>query len=153
MLARCPTNGLYYVRETEKSRRTFLGDGWLNTGDLFVQDEKDYFWYRGRDDDMVKVSGVWVSPLEIERHLEKHPSVKECVVLGIEGKDKLTTTKAYVVLRAGIEASENTANELKEFCKRQLAPYKFPRLVEFLPELPKTGQGKIDKRLLRSSGQ
>jgi benzoate-CoA ligase family protein len=153
LLARCPANGLLYVRETEKSRRTFLSDGWLNTGDLFVQDEKDYFWYRGRGDDMVKVSGVWVSPLEIERCLEKHPSVKECVVLGIEGKDKLTTTKAYIALHAGTAASQDTANELKEFCKKQLAPYKFPRLVEFLPELPKTGQGKIDKRLLRSSGE
>jgi len=150
MHARCPANGLYYVRETEKSRRTFLGD-WLNTSDLFIQDEKDYFWYCGRDDEMVKVSGVWVSPLEIEGHLEKHPSVKECVVLGIEGKDKLTTTKAFVVLHTGIKASEDTANDLKEFCKKQLAPYKFPRLVEFLSELPKTGQGKIDKRLLRSS--
>ena len=152
MFVRCPASGLYYVRDTEKSRRTFLGEGWINTGDVFAQDEADYFWYRGRADDMLKVSGVWVSPLEIERCLEKHPSVKECVVLGTADKDDLTTTKAYVVLHAQAEVSQKTADVLKDFCKKQLAPYKYPRLIEFLNELPKTGQGKVDKRLLRGRG-
>jgi acyl-coenzyme A synthetase/AMP-(fatty) acid ligase len=149
MLVRCPAGGLYYVRDPEKSKTTFIGNGWIDTGDVFVQDDKDYFWYRGRADEMVKVSGVWVSPLEIERCLEKHPSVKECVVLGLEDKDSLITTKAFVALHPGIEASKSTMETLKEFCKKELAPYKYPRMIEFLGELPKTGQGKIDKRQLR----
>jgi benzoate-CoA ligase family protein len=149
MRARCPAGGLYYVRDPEKSKTTFVGNGWIDTGDVFVQDDKDYFWYRGRVDEMVKVSGVWVSPLEIERCLEKHPSVRECAVLGLEDKDRLITTKAFVTLQPEVKASKTTVEELKEFCKKALAPYKYPRVIEFLGELPKTGQGKIDKRQLR----
>lgn len=157
LLVRSDAAGLYYVNEHEKSKTTFLGDEWVNTGDVFVQDEDDYFWYRGRADDMVKVSGVWVSPLEIERALQECPSVKECVALGIKDKDGLIKIKAFVVpthgmkagTKAGAKALADMQDELKRFCRERLAPHKIPRAVEFMEELPKTGQGKIDRRLLR----
>jgi benzoate-CoA ligase family protein len=149
--------GLYYVREREKSNATFLGDEWVNTGDVFVQDVDDYFWYVGRADDMVKVSGVWVSPLEIEKVLQECPRVKECVVLGIKDGDGLIKIKAFVVpahdtkagTTAGAKALADMQDELKLFCRERLAPHKIPRAMEFMQELPKTGQGKIDRRLLR----
>ena len=124
-------------------------DGWVNTNDLFREDEEGYFWYAGRADDLLKVSGVYVAPLEIEECLEKHPSVKECVVLGLEDADGLMKTKAFIALDDGVEQSDELTNELKAFCKENLAPYKSPKVIEFLEELPKTGQGKIDKRKLR----
>ena len=152
MRVQCPSSGLYYVRDQGKSQSTFAGEGWINTGDVFVQDEKDYFWYRGRIDEMVKVSGVWVSPLEVERCLEKHPAVRECAVLGLQDNDGLTKTKAFIVLRFGTAPSEQMTDVLKDFCKEQLASHKYPRVIEFLNELPKTGQGKIDRRQLRDRG-
>ena len=141
--------GLYYVDEHDKSRTTFLGDEWVNTGDIFVQDEDDYFWYLGRADEMVKVSGVWVSPLEVERNLQACPGVKECVALGIRDGDGLTKIKAFVVLEDGARAVAESEGELKRYCRERLAPHKIPRTIEFMDELPKTGQGKIDRRLLR----
>lgn len=152
LMARCDAASLYYVRDHEKSKATFLGDDWINTGDMFRQDERDYFWYLGRSDEMVKVSGVWVSPLEIERSLQTHSDVKECVVFGLEDRDGLIMIKASVVLNQVTKRSEKMADELKKFCKKNLASYKYPRVVEFLNELPKTGQGKIDKRQLRERG-
>ena len=149
LLARSDASGLYYVREHEKSKATFLGDEWVNTGDLFVQDADDYFWYLGRADDMVKVSGVWVAPLEVERTLQQCPSVKECAVLGIADQDGLTKLSAFVVLRDGGSPGAETREELRRFLKESLAPYKVPRAIEFLEELPKTGQGKIDRQRLR----
>jgi len=141
--------GTGYYLDHEKSKRTFIGNDWLNTGDIFRQDEDDNFYYVGRGDDLVKVSGVWISPFEMETHLQKHEKVKECAVIGIPDKDGLIKTKAYVVLNEGIEGSESLKNELTAFFKEKLAPHKYPRAIEFLPELPKTGQGKIDRRLLR----
>lgn len=158
LLVRSDAAGLYYVNEHEKSKATFLGDEWVNTGDVFVQDEDDYFWYQGRADDMVKVSGVWVSPLEIERTVQECPGVKECVVMGIRDKDGLIKTKAFVVPTQGIrrtdvaKAPADVQDELMRFCRERLAPHKIPRTVEILDELPKTGQGKIDRRLLRERG-
>ena len=99
----------YYVREHEKSRTTFLGDEWVNTGDVFVQDEDDYFWYVGRADDMVKVSGVWVSPLEIERACRSVHGVKECVVLGMKDRDGLMKIKAFVVPADDVNAGARAA--------------------------------------------
>jgi len=156
-LVRSDAAGLYYVREHEKSRTTFLGDEWVNTGDVFVQDENDYFWYVGRADDMVKVSGVWVSPLEIERTLQECPRVKECAVLGIKDGDGLIKIKAFVVPTHGMKAGTRALakalpdmqDELTRFCRERLAPHKIPRTMEFMEELPRTGQGKIDRRLLR----
>jgi len=149
LLIRADSVGVGYHLEHEKTKRTFLGDDWLNTGDVFRQDGDDNFYYIGRGDDLIKVSGVWISPLQIEAHLQTHDKVKECVVLGIADKDGLTKTKAYVVLCAGGEGSESLKNELVAFCKEKLGGHKYPRTIEFLPELPKTGQGKIDKLRLR----
>ncbi len=151
LLTRSDAAGQYYVREHEKSKTTFLGDEWINTGDIFSQDEQDYFWYVGRADEMVKVSGVWVSPLEIERTLQASPLVKECAVLGIKDGDGLLKIQAFVVLKDGASASADMPNELTRFCRERLAPHKIPRAFGILDELPKTGQGKIDRRALRES--
>lgn len=145
---RSEASGAYYHLEHEKTKKTFIGNDWVNTNDLFREDENGYFWYGGRADDLIKVSGVYVSPLEIEKCLETHPAVRESVVLGIKDKDGLAKTKAFVVLNESYEDSERMVDELKEFCKQKMAPYKSPRFVEFVSELPKTGQGKIDKRRL-----
>ena len=145
---RSDASGSYYHLEHEKTKKTFLGNDWINTNDLFKEDEKGNFWYEGRADNLIKVSGVYVSPLEIEKCLETHPAVRETVVLGIKDKDGLAKTKAFVALNDGYEASEGMAENLKEFCKQKMAPFKSPRSVEFMKELPKTGQGKIDKRSL-----
>ncbi len=148
---RSDCSGLYYVRDHEKSRTTFLGNEWVNTGDLFTQDENDYFWYVGRADDMVKISGVWISPLEIERGMQEHADVKEVVALGMRDEDGLIKLKAFVAMNDGTKISAETPDELKRFCKETMAPHKFPSAIEFMDELPKTGQGKIDRRLLRES--
>ncbi|MBW1802094.1 MAG: benzoate-CoA ligase family protein [Deltaproteobacteria bacterium] len=150
LLCRSVAAALSYVREHEKTLSTFLGNEWINTGDIFQKDENDYFWYLGRADDMVKVSGVWVSPLEIERCLQKHPNVRECAVMGLRDEDGLTKLKAFVALEKESDILDDTADELKNYCNTNLASYKYPRYIEFMEELPKTGQGKIDKRELRS---
>jgi len=149
LLTRSDAAAQYYVREHEKSKATFLGDEWINTGDIFIQDEQDYFWHVGRADEMVKVSGVWVSPLEVERALQECPRVRECAALGIKDGDGLTKIQAFVALRDGAEGTADVQDELKRFCRERLAPHKIPRSFDFLDELPKTGQGKIDRRVLR----
>ncbi len=152
LMVHCDAAGLYYERDHEKSKSTFVGDDWVNTGDVFREDDEGNFWYVGRADEQVKISGVWVSLLEIEGCLQSHPLVRECVVLGLEDADSLIKSKAFVTLQAGAEASEHTANELVAFCKTKMASYKYPRFIEFISELPKTGQGKIDKLKLRERG-
>jgi benzoate-CoA ligase family protein len=149
LLTRSDASAQYYVREHEKSKVTFLGDEWINTGDIFLQDDDDYFWYVGRADETVKVSGVWVSPLEIERTLHECARVKECAVLGIKNRDGLMKIQTFVVLNDGARPSTDITDELKRFCSDRLPPHKVPKIFEFLDELPKTGQGKIDRRLLR----
>jgi benzoate-CoA ligase family protein len=149
LLTRSDASAQYYVREHEKSKATFLGDEWINTGDIFIQDERDYFWHVGRADEMVKVSGVWVSPLEVERVLQECPSVKECAVMGIKDGDGLTKIQAFVALRDGARGAAGMQDELQRFLRARLAPHKIPRSFDFLDELPKTGQGKIDRRVLR----
>ncbi|MDP2643393.1 MAG: benzoate-CoA ligase family protein [Desulfobacterales bacterium] len=150
LMARTGAAAIHYVRDHEKSLSTFTGNGWIDTGDLFRQDENNYFWYLGRADDMVKISGVWVSPLEIERCLQTHPDVKECAVMGLEDQDGLTKLKAFIVMEKNAPAADNPAGDLIDFCKKNLATYKYPRFTEFMDELPKTGQGKIDRRELRT---
>jgi benzoate-CoA ligase len=149
LLARVPAAGLQYVRERDKSRATFLGNDWINTGDLFIQDENDYFWFVGRANELIKVSGVWVSPFEVEQTLQTSPHVKECAVMGVEDENGLMNIWAYVALKDGIKPAIEVSKELKRFCKIRLAPHKFPRVIEFANELPKTGSGKIDRLLLR----
>lgn len=146
--ARSDASGFCYHMEHEKTKTTFVGNDWVNTNDLFREDENGYFWYGGRADDLIKVSGVYVAPLEIEQCLQAHPMVKEAVVLGVKNTDGLAKTKAFVVLNEGFEADSRTEDELRTFCREKLAPYKVPRQIAFMRELPKTGQGKIDKRAL-----
>lgn len=142
-------SGTYYFNEPEKSRTTFPGDKWVNTSDLFQEDAEGYFWCMGRADSMMKISGVYVSPLEVENCFEKHPAVLECAVLGIKDEDGLTKAKIFVVLREGFKATEETAQELRSFGREKLAVYKVPRTFEFMQQaLPKTGPGKIDRQKL-----
>jgi benzoate-CoA ligase len=134
-----------YWGNREKSRETFQG-GWTKSGDKYVRDADGYYTYSGRSDDMLKVSGIWVSPFEVEATLMQHPAVLECAVIGTEDAEHLTKTKAFVVVKPGQTAS---ADELKAFVKERLAPYKYPRAIEFLDELPKTATGKIQRFRLR----
>ena len=149
LMVRSDSSAQSYVREHEKSKLTFPGDEWINTGDLFRQDDKGYFWHMGRADDMVKVSGIWVSPQEIEQCIQTWPTVKECAALGVNDKDGLTMIKAFVVLKDGAIPAADEPEQVKRYCKTKLDPRKYPAVLEIIHDLPKTGQGKIDRRLLR----
>ncbi len=139
---------LCYWNAHEKSKETFAGD-WCTSGDQFHVDEDGYYWYHGRTDDMLKVSGVFVAPAEIENCLLQHEAVLECAVVGHEA-DGLVKPKAFVVLREGFEAGDQTAEDIKQFVKTNIAIYKYPRWVEFVPSLPKNDRGKIDRKKLKT---
>ena len=134
-----------YWGQLEKSRATFQGE-WTKSGDKYSVDANGNYVYAGRSDDMLKVSGIYVSPFEVEATLMQHPAVLESAVIGREDADGLTKTKAFVVLKDGKSVSEE---ELKAFVKEKLAAYKYPRFIEFLSELPKTATGKIQRFRLR----
>jgi benzoate-CoA ligase len=134
-----------YWGNREKSRETFLGD-WTKSGDKYVRNADGTYTYGGRSDDMLKVSGIYVSPFEVESTLVQHPAVLEAAVIGVNDEQGLTKTKAFVVLKPGAEASEA---DLKAFVKERLAPYKYPRHIEFVTDLPKTATGKIQRFKLR----
>jgi len=148
LMAKGDCAGFQYWHDTEKSRKTFRGD-WVYTDDLFKRDKGGNFYFCGRRDDLLKVSGYFVSPLEIEGCIQTHPYVAECAVVGIKDRDGLDKTKAFVVLRDGVIVSESTADELREYAKEKLSPYKYPRFIEFVDELPKTGLGKVDRLQLK----
>jgi benzoate-CoA ligase len=135
-----------YWGNREKSRDTFQG-AWTKSGDKYVRNADGSYTYAGRSDDMLKVSGIYVSPFEVESTLVQHPSVLEAAVIGVPDAQGLTRTKAFVVLKTGAQATEA---ELQAFVKDRLAPYKYPRLIEFLAELPKTATGKIQRFKLRA---
>jgi benzoate-CoA ligase family protein len=137
-----------YWNKHEQTKQTIEG-GWLRTGDKYTQDADGYYWYAGRSDDMLKVGGQWVSPVEVENALLQHPDVQECGVVGREDHDALVKPMAFVVLRAGVEASDVRGVELEQWVRTRLADYKRPRWVAFLPELPKTATGKIQRFKLR----
>ena len=126
-----------------------MRDGWIWTGDRFREDEDGYFYFEGRADDLIKVSGQWIHPLEVERSLAEHPAVSECAVLGVEDANRLMSLKAWVALRPGHLPGPVTTRALQEFVKQRLLPYKYPRAIEYLEVLPKTGTGKIDRQGLR----
>ena len=140
-----PSSALMYWGNREKSRETFQG-AWTKSGDKYVRNADGTYTYSGRSDDMLKVSGIYVSPFEVEATLVQHPAVLECAVIGKEDEEGLTKTKAFVVLKPGHQVDEAT---LKAFVKERLAPYKYPRFIEFLTELPKTATGKIQRFRLR----
>jgi benzoate-CoA ligase family protein len=141
-----PTVALEYYGAPEKTARTFHGDT-LRTEDLFVRDPDGFFSYRGRADDMLKVGGVWVAPSEVEHCLIGHPAVVECAVVGHLDEGGLVRPRAYVVPRGDGSAELEAA--LREYVRAELAPYKVPRDVRFVSELPKTANGKLDRRALR----
>ena len=140
-----PSAALMYWGNREKSRETFQGT-WTKSGDKYVCNSDGSYTYSGRSDDMLKVSGIYVSPFEVESTLVQHSAVLEAAVIGVPDADGLTRTKAFVVLKAGAQATED---ELKAFVKERLAPYKYPRQIEFVGELPKTATGKIQRFRLR----
>jgi benzoate-CoA ligase len=139
----------YYWNKHEKTKETLFGS-WIQTGDKYYQDEDGYFWYSGRADDMLKVGGIWVSPIEVEATLVRHPAVLEAAVVGAEDTDRLVKPKAFVVLKAEASGGDALADELKAFVKDKIAPYKYPRWIEFVTDLPKTATGKIQRFKLRT---
>ncbi len=139
---------LCYWQAHEKSKETFAGD-WCTTSDQFTRDAEGYFWYGGRTDEMLKVSGVFVSPTEVENCLLEHEAVLECAVVGYQDEDGLTKTKAFLVLNEGFAQSDDLARLIQEFVKTRLAMYKYPRRVVFVESLPKNDRGKIDRKSLK----
>jgi benzoate-CoA ligase family protein len=139
----------FYWNKHEKTKESLVGH-WIQTGDKYYQDEDGYFWYCGRSDDMLKVGGIWVSPVEVEAALAGHPAVLEAAVVGQEDADRLVKPKAYVVLKDPTSASPGLDEELRAFVKAKIAPYKYPRWIEFVAELPKTATGKIQRFKLRA---
>lgn len=142
------SNAPCYWNRPDKTAETMREDGWIYTGDRFVRDAEGFHFFQGRADDLVKISGQWVYPLEVELCLADHPLVRECAVLAAEGADRLTTLQAFVVLAGREGGSEETTRLLQEYVKGRLLPYKYPRVVVYLDELPKTGSGKIDRQSL-----
>lgn len=141
---RGPSIGTGYWNNREASNRTFVG-GWLRTGDKYVRDPNGYYHFAGRSDDMLKVGGIWVSPFEVESALMEHPQVREAAVIGAADAESLVKPKAFVVLKEPGAASAALAEELQEFVKRRVAPYKYPRWIEFRAELPRTATGKLKR--------
>ena len=137
-----------YWNRRDQTRATIEGE-WIRTGDKYSQDDEGYFCYAGRCDDMLKVGGIWVSPMDVENALIEHSAVLECGVIGRYDHDRLIKPAAYVVLRDGIVGSPELAASLREFVRGKLADYKRPRWVEFVPSLPKTATGKIQRFRLR----
>ena len=140
-----PSSALMYWNNREKTRDTFQGV-WTKSGDKYSRDADGYYTYAGRNDDMLKVSGIYVSPFEVESTLVQHPAILEAAVIGKQDTDGLTKTKAFIVLKPG---QSLTPEEVKAFVKERLAPYKYPRFIDFVPELPKTATGKIQRFRLR----
>jgi len=149
---RGPSAALHYWANRTQSRATFQGE-WTKSGDKYVREPDGYYVYAGRADDMLKVSGQYVSPFEVEGVLVRHPAVLEAAVIGRTDADGLTRTKAFVVLKPGHAAEAALAETLKAFVKDKLAPYKYPRDIEFVAELPKTATGKIQRFRLREREQ
>ena len=142
---RGPSAAMMYWGNRAKTRETFQG-GWTKSGDKYVRNSDGTYTYAGRSDDMLKVSGIYVSPFEVEATLVQHPAVLEAAVIGVPDVEGLTKTKAFVVLKSG---ATTTDTELKAFVKDHLAPYKYPRIIQFVEELPKTATGKIQRFRLR----
>jgi benzoate-CoA ligase len=149
---RGPSSALMYWQDRAKSDSTFQG-GWTRSGDKYERDGDGYYVYSGRSDDMLKVSGQYVSPFEVEATLVQHPAVLEAALIGVSDEQGLTRPKAYVVLKQADGAGDALADELKQFVKAKLAPHKYPRLLEFVAELPKTATGKIQRFRLRELEQ
>ncbi|MGB3288038.1 MAG: benzoate-CoA ligase family protein [Burkholderiaceae bacterium] len=145
---RGPSAALMYWHNRSKSQETFLGH-WLKSGDKYTRDADGYYTYAGRSDDMIKVSGQYVSPIEVENTLSQHGAVLEAAVIGVADHDGLMKTTAYVVLRNGETGDSAIEHELQAYVKEHLAPFKYPRNIHFIDDLPKTATGKIQRFRLR----
>jgi len=143
-----PSTAQCYWNRTALSQERMRGR-WFFTGDKYTVDEDGYYWYAGRSDDMFRVSGQWVSPIEVECALIEHPRVLEAAVVAFEEATQLHTPKAFVVLRTGFSGSAELARELQDFVKQRIMPHTYPRHIEFVKELPKTAAGKVLRYKLR----
>jgi len=141
-VAQCYWNRRALTKERMRGR-------WFFTGDKYSVDEDGYFYYAGRSDDMFRVSGQWVSPIEVEATLIEHPCVLEAAVIAFEEETGLHTPQAFIVLKNGYAESKELMRELQDFVKQRITPYKYPRRIEFLDELPKTAAGKVLRYKLR----
>ena len=150
LIVRGPSAADGYWNQRDRSRRTFRGE-WTHTGDIYVRDADGYYRYNGRNDDMLKVSGIWVSPFEVEEALAGHPAVLEAAVVGHRDDDGLVKPRAFVVLRDGVAATGTAAlrEALKMHVKEKVGPWKYPRWIELVDSLPKTATGKIQRFRLR----
>jgi benzoate-CoA ligase len=151
LLVRGPTSAIMYWNNREQSRTTFLGE-WTRSGDKYIEDDNGYFVYCGRRDDMLKVSGMYVSPFEVEGALQSHSDVLEAAVVAWPDEDRLIKPKAFVVLKSPEKAGDEMSRALQDHVKAKLAPYKYPRWIEFRTDLPKTATGKIQRFKLRAEG-
>jgi acetyl-CoA synthetase len=147
---RSPGLFVEYIQNTEENRKTFV-NGWYYTGDKVLRDADGYFWFVGRNDDVIKSSGYRIGPFEVESALIEHPSVRGAAVVGSPDRIRGMIVKAFVVLNNGCEPSESLSRELKKYVKRTTAPYKYPREIEFVQDLPKTISGKIRRSDMRAS--
>ncbi len=137
-----------YWNRPDKSAESIREAGWIYTGDRFVRDSDGFYFFRGRADDLIKISGQWVYPLEVELCLAEHPEVRECAVFAVELSDRRMTLKAVVVMNSRAFDATEATKMLQDFVKAKLLPYKYPREIRFIDELPKTGTGKIDRQAL-----
>jgi benzoate-CoA ligase family protein len=140
-----------YWNRGDKTLQTIRAGGWICTGDRFVRDRDGFYFFRGRVDDLIKVSGQWVHPLEVQLCLAEHPDVRECAVIGVELPDRRMRLEAFVVMNDSAFDREEATRVLQDYVKHKLLPHKYPRVIHFLPELPKTGTGKIDRQALLQS--
>ena len=148
LMVRGESTALFYLHQSEKTRHTFRGE-WLFTGDQYLQDEDGYYWHQGRSDDMLKVGGLWVSPVEIENVLSAHEAVSECAVVGHYDQVGLLKPKAFVCLHDEVASSDEVLGELVKLCAKSLDAHKRPRWLEFIDELPRTATGKLQRFRLR----
>ena len=149
MWVRGPSALTAYWHQYQRSRDKIRGD-WFLSGDRYRQDDDGYFWYEGRVDDMMKVGGLWVSPIEIENRLMEHPSVREAAVVAVD-IEHMSRIKAVVILAEGIAAGGDLDAELQAWCKDELQRYQFPHVIEYVEDFPRTATGKIQRFKLREA--
>jgi 2-aminobenzoate-CoA ligase len=147
LAVRGPT-GCRYLSNDER-QRAYVRDGWNLTGDAYRMDADGYFWYQARADDMIISGGYNISGPEVENVLLEHPAVLECGVVGIPHSDRGQIVKAFIVLRSGVVPGDDLVKELQEYTKQQIAPYKYPRAIQFCDTLPRTNTGKLQRFRLR----
>ncbi|MGH6675327.1 MAG: benzoate-CoA ligase family protein [Xanthobacteraceae bacterium] len=153
MWVRGDSNAPLYWNRPDKTAETIHAGGWICTGDRFSRDAEGFYFFRGRADDLIKISGQWVYPMEVELCLSDHALVRECAVVAVQLPDRRMTLKAFVVMKDKVEDAELMTRSLQTYVKRKLLPHKYPRSIHFMDVLPKTGTGKIDRQALLQEGR